>query len=66
MRLNSDAVQGGKGQRRMTGKACANPLVKLYEGQDVRAPAQCAGYRMSEISQRTEEGPQSQFPLANL
>lgn len=30
------------------------------------APAQCAGYRMSKVSQRIEEGPQSQFPLPNL
>ena len=66
MRLNPEAVQGGKGQRRMIGKAYANPLVKLHKYQDVQVPTQCAGYRMSKISQRIEEGQQSQFPLANL
>jgi len=66
VRLNSEAVQGGKGQRRMIGKAYGSTLVQLYKYQDVQAPTQCAGYRMSKISQRMEEGPQSQFPLAKL
>lgn len=65
MRCNSEAVQGGNRQRRMIGKAYANPLVKLYKYEDVQAPAQCAGYRVSKISQRIEEGLQSQFSLAD-